>query len=330
LADEVAMECRRAGAETETLYISDRVWYWSLRELPMNWLRGESKTHLALLDVATAMIWLEAPADPKPMAKISADRWAANSEGADHWYQKEKQRKVRTASFGLPAVTPQRARAYGFSYQAWKRSMEAALSADYSRISEVGRRVRGFFDDSDREVRVTAKNGTDLTFRLAKRKSWIDDGVLDDDDLAAGIFETTLPGGCLQVAPDENSANGKVVFDLPIPQRGKLIRGLSWTFEDGRIKEFSAAKNGEMILPVWNESTGDKDRFGWFEMGFNHAAKTGFLNNEIASGTVTIGVGENKKLGGNNESPFQFQGTLRKATVTVDGQTIVSEGKLTV
>jgi len=295
LAEEIAMECRRAGAETTTLYWSEPVWYSSIRELPLDWLRGASKTDLALLDIVTANINLAAATDPAPMAKIPSERWAANSEGADYWYRKYVERKLRTAILALPLVTPQRARSYGFSYPAWKRATESALRADYVKISAAGLKLRQLFDDAH-EVHITSRKGTDLKFQMAGRKSLVDDGVIDDADLSSGNFETTLPAGHIDIAPDENSANGIVVFDLPIALRGKLIQGLSWSFENGQVKKFTAAKNADMVIPLWEKAAGDKSRFGLFGIGFNYAAKTGYMNDIIASGAVTLGVGENKTL----------------------------------
>jgi len=329
LAEEIAMECRRAGAETTTLYWSEPVWYSSIRELPLDWLRGASKTDLALLDIPTANINLAAATDPAPMAKIPSERWAANSEGADYSYRKYAERKLRTANLALPLVTPQRARSYGFSYSAWKRATESALRADYSKISATGLKLRQLLDNAH-EVHITSKNGTDLKFQLGGRRSLMDDGVIDDDDLSSGNFETTLPAGHINIAPDENSANGTVVFDLPAPLRGKLIQSLTWSFENGQVKKFTATKNADMVIPLWEKAAGDRSRFGLFGIGFNHVAKTGFMSDTIASGAVTLGVGENKTLGGQNMSTFAFQGTLKKSTVDFDGRTIVSEGRLTI
>ena len=330
LADELAIECRKAGAETTTIFWSEPVWYWSLEKLPLDWLRGPSKTDSGLLDVATAIISMAGVADPKPMGKISAERWEANSEGADPWYRKAIERRVRNVTLGIGVVTPQRARAYGFNYSAWKRSTENALKTDYGKIAETGRKLRELLDGATHEVQITSKTGTNLRFRLAGRKAWVDDGVLDDEDLAAGTFETTLPAGSVSVAPEEESANGTVAFDLPIPQRGKLIKGLEWEFRDGMVSSFKAKTNGDMIIPVWEKATGDRSRFAYFGIGFNPAAKTGYLHNNIASGVVTIGIGDNKILGGKNLSTFGFQGALKKSMVTIDNKTVVANGKLAV
>jgi len=329
LADEIAIECRRAGAETTTLFWSEPVWYSSILELPLDWLRGASKTDLALLDTASVNINLAAATDPAQMAKISPERLEANSVGADYSYRRYIERKPRTANLTLPLVTPQRARSYKFSYPAWKRATESALRADYAKISAVGLKLRPLLDNAN-EVHITSKNGTDLRFQMAGRKSLVDDGVIDDADLSSGNFQTTLPAGDIHVAPKESSASGIVVFDLPVTLRGKLIHGLSWSFENGEISKFMAAKNADIIVPLWENATGDKSRLGFFGIGFNYAAKTGFMNDAIASGAVTLGVGDNKAIGGQNVSTFGAQATLKKSRVELDGRTVVSEGKLVI
>ncbi|MGA2238254.1 MAG: hypothetical protein ABSG74_03490 [Candidatus Bathyarchaeia archaeon] len=45
-----------------------------------------------------------------------------------------------------------------------------------------------------------------------------------------------------------------------------------------------------MVVPVWEKATGDKGRFGLFGIGFNYAAKTGYMSHTIVSGAVTLGV----------------------------------------
>lgn len=330
LADEIAIECRKAGAETTSAYFSEPVWYWSLQTLPLKWLRGPSMIDLALLDVVTAFVDVHEVADPRPMSKISAERWAANSDGADYFYRKFLKRKVRSATVTIGLVTPQRARSYGFPFAAWKRAVESALKADYLKIGTTGRKLRDLLDGTSQEVHITSENGTDLKFRLAARKCMVDDGIVDDEDLSAGVFQATLPAGTVYIAPEEMSANGTVVFDLSIPQRGKLIRRLSWSFENGEVRKFTAAKNGDMIIPLWEKSSGDKSRFGVFGLGINHVAKPGYLDNTIVSGAVTLGIGDNKLLGGKNESSFGFQGTLLKSKVEINGQRVVSEGRLLV
>ncbi|HVH14777.1 MAG TPA: hypothetical protein VNA15_03545, partial [Candidatus Angelobacter sp.] len=63
--------------------------------------------------------------------------------------------------------------------------------------------------------------------------------------------------------------------------------------------------------------------------GLNTKAVCGqlFNLNHIASGAISIGIGNNKKLGGANESEFDFLATVSGGTLTLDGRTIINNGK---
>jgi aminopeptidase len=328
LADEVARQCRLAGAETATAFWSEQLWYWSIETLPMEWLRAPNKVDLAMLDVATAAISMTGMVDPTPMSRIPADRWTANSDGANPYYRKSVQRHLRTANVNLSLVTSPRAAAYGFQYKEWKQNVEDSLTTDFSKLQATGKKLAGAINGSSAHVQVTSKNGTNVTFRLAERKSRNDDGVLDEEDLAAGTFETNLPAGHLRVAPSEESANGRVTFDLPVLFAGKRIENVSWVLKDGNVTEFTASRNADLILDLWKKSTGDKSKFGWFGLGFNPATRTGFMNDPNVSGAATLGIGENTDLDGKNQSTFGLQSTISKPTVTMDGKVIVKDGTI--
>jgi hypothetical protein len=81
---------------------------------------------------------------------------------------------------------------------------------------------------------------------------------------------------------------------------------------------------------MWKRGTGDKDKIGWLTFGLNPKAKLGFLRNSIVLGTVTVGVGYNKELGGKNDSDFALSVTVAKPTVKVDGNKIINQGRLVI
>jgi len=266
----------------------------------MEWLRAPNKVDLTLLDAATAAISMTGMVDSTPLARIPAERWTANSDGANPYYKKSIQRKLRTANINLSLVTSPRAAAYGFPFKEWKQNVEDSLTTDFSKLQTTGKKLASAINGSSAEVRVTSKNGTNVTFRLAERKSRNDDGVIDEEDLAAGTHETNLPAGHLRVAPSEESANGRVTFDLPVLFAGKRIENVSWVLKDGNVTEFTASSNADLILDLWKKSTGDKSKFGWFGLGFNPATRIGFMNDANVSGAVTLGIGENTDLDGKN------------------------------
>ena len=64
-------------------------------------------------------------------------------------------------------------------------------------------------------------------------------------------------------------------------------------------------------------------------IGLNPGAETiGFFTDRIVQGTVSIAIGGNSGMGGDNKTIFGNEGTLKKPTLEVDGVKLISEGKI--
>jgi len=117
---------------------------------------------------------------------------------------------------------------------------------------------------------------------------------------------------------------------MTVPLMGHLIKGISWEFQKGKLVKSGAETNYDSFQKVYEPSSGDKDQVANLSIGLNQAVRPGFLGDYMSLGTVSIGIGENQYLSGENHSSFQGQASLSKATVTADGTPIVHKGKLTV
>ncbi|TLZ72770.1 MAG: hypothetical protein E6K14_06385, partial [Methanobacteriota archaeon] len=93
--------------------------------------------------------------------------------------------------------------------------------------------------------------------------------VISEADIADRNPTTSLPAGAVFVAPVEASAKGTFQSDVPIPSVGTLIEGMTWTFRDGRVTDFTAKKNLKSSQLNYAEGTGAKDRFASFGIGLN-------------------------------------------------------------
>lgn len=328
LAEAFTMECRRAGALTHTEFGTDEIFYDTLLNLSLDYLKTTDPFGLALLDIATANIFISGPESPERMKQVSADRWSATFKAEKPFFDKFLERKIRSADIMLGHVTPQRAKTYGFNYEVWKKTVNAALNVKYEDMQKLGKKLRNILENS-REVHVTAPKGTDLTFNLEDRPVHVYDGIVDDEDIEKGALFAGLPSGSVSLAPAEDSANGTFVSDIPEPQYGLLIHDVKWGFEDGKLTTFKGGKNIDAIKATCERGTGDKDKIGAFTIGLNPKAKTGFIHNPIVLGTVTIGVGDNRELGGENESDWGFHITATQPSVELDGKQIIRRGKLT-
>ncbi len=329
LAEQITLECQKLGADPFMVLDTDKAFYGQFKNYSDENLQRCSAHCLGLAEYARSYVWLGGPKDPSPMARIPKERFGAMYSGEQAHYEKNLIKKAKNVNVGLGQVTRERARTYGFNYPKWKAMVEAAIAVDYGKIGAVGQRVAGLLS-SEADVRVTAANGTDFRFRLAgpSRRVEVDDGVISDEDLAAGATDTGLPAGQVQVAPLEESAKGAFVSDVAIPQMGRLIHGLSWTFKDGHAVDIAARRNLGSSQAGWENATGAKDMFASFAIGLNPRAKSGFLNAAIPAGTVTIGLGDNRQLGGKNEASYGFANSLASATVKIGGKVVVDRGKL--
>ena len=329
LAEAFSMECKRAGAHTLVEFSSDDMWYESVTALPLDYLETPDPFDLALAGIATAIIFISGPENPEGQSRVQAERWVALSRSERQHYERILERKVRMAKIMLGYVTPQRAKTYGFNYQEWKRSVVESTDVEYQEMQKLGRKLASIIEKS-REVKITDPDATDLSFSLDDRKAYVYDGVIDDEDIEMGAIFAELPGGTVAVALNEASANGVLTSNISFPSVGRVIERISLDFRNGKIESLAGGKNIEVAQSQWEKATGDKDKIGSLALGLNPRAELGYIDNSIVLGTASIGIGDNKELGGNNESNWNLSVTLAKPTVQLDGRTIIKQGKIMV
>jgi leucyl aminopeptidase (aminopeptidase T) len=179
-----------------------------------------------------------------------------------------------------------------------------------------------------RSLTVTGPEGTNLSFDVSGRRWRLSDGVIDEEDMQNENFDDEIPAGSLYVAPLEDSARGTVTFNTGTPVMGTKVTGLHLSFEGGRVTRFSGDRSVARLKRNWESGTGDKDRIGYFGIGFNPRAETGYTVNNVANGAVSIGIGGNEYIGGKNRPGFFHVGTLTGATVVADGRAILRKGRI--
>jgi aminopeptidase len=153
--------------------------------------------------------------------------------------------------------------------------------------------------------------------------------VVSKEDGIRGIVKF-LPSGFVEVAADEESAVGTIVYDVPILIRGKSIKDLTLHFKHGKIVKYSAWSGIEEFEDYLKSNGADVDRFAFFGLGLNAGLKFGFTQDDKVLGGVTIGIGGNEDKGGKNRTlgNRHWWASMTNATVNIDGKTIVADGFL--
>ncbi len=327
IAREFVYQIRALGARSLLLFEDEEAFWRSAADLPKA-KQGKVGDHeWAALKEADAYVFLTGPADIFKMRELREGyngMVGYNSE----WYDRAEKYKVRGARLYLGYATEQRAKAYGFDLEAWRRMLLDASGVDPAVLRKNGRRVARLLSGKG-HVTVTHPNGTHFEFDLAGRKAVLDDGVVTQEKLDDGENMAAIPAGELAVLPDEKSGEGTIRFDRPIAFLGRWMRGVTVAFENGRVAKWSAEENEEVLRGTWDKSKpGQRDLIGGFEIGVNPLARTGFLQDYLPTGNVYIAVGNSEEFGGKNATDFYLASTLTGATVTVDGKAVVEGGRL--
>src|SRR5437762_12146795 len=143
-------------------------------------------------------------------------------------------------------------------------------------LTATGHRLAGILGTAD-DVHVTAPSGTDLTFSVRGRQPMIYDGIVDDEDIAAGVFESSIPSGSVTLLPQETSGEGVVVFDVPQAWAGRSIRRMRWVFHGGRLTQFDGDDAALALRKQYAMSTGARARNASCTVGTDPTAPAGLL-----------------------------------------------------
>ncbi len=328
LASEMALECRMLGAVPLITLDTDELYERTLTDVPIEFLRKTPRHQLKALDEVTVSIALAGPENPEMFYNVDTSKMAAIREAYRPLEKKVLDSSIRGAFVTLGLITPERASVYGFSIEHWKRAVNEAIDVDYDLMSQLGKRIADILAQA-KEVRISSESGTDLRFQMAGRRVHIEDGVVDDQDVASGRPFTNLPTGYVTVAPQEDSAEGRVLFDCPQASLGKMIEDREWTFAAGKLRSYEAKQNVDAFRNLLEPGKGEKDRIARFSIGINPKAQMiGYFDDQTVLGAVSVGIGDNLSLGGDNDSTFDFAGTVLHPTVEVDGRIILDKGRL--
>lgn len=327
-ARSLALEVEKAQGVSITL-LQDNDLYWSsLMQLPESQFSRRQKGFLSLLDQTDALIQLGGPKDPSNFTKVPGERTAKMLDGGQQIQDKMIERKIRIINLLVGLVTEERARTYGFDLDRWMRMVNSSLNVDHVEIGRIAERLAARIRQGT-NARITTPTGTDLSFKLKGREVHVHDGIIDKADTDKGTLFETLPAGVIEHAPDENSAEGVVLYDQPTALAGKMLKGLRLEFKNGRVVKYSADENLEAFRGLYENAVGDKDRFADIAIGLNPDTEAmGFFSDRIVRGAVSVGIGSNVGIGGENKNVYGFEGTLKKPTLDLDGKRLVDSGKI--
>jgi leucyl aminopeptidase (aminopeptidase T) len=176
------------------------------------------------------------------------------------------------------------------------------------------------------EARITCAHGSDLRIGLEGRVGTVDAGELGN----RGAFGN-LPCGEGFIAPVEGTTEGNLVVNGSIAAIGLLATPVELTVADGHLVRATGDDGAELmeLLTVHGEDGTNVAELG---IGTNEEAiLTGnILEDEKILGSCHVAFGASAAIGGTVQVPVHLDCVVTEPTVEIDGEKVVSGGRLLV
>lgn len=324
----IALECSKVGASPIVSVESDGYIQRLLSEIPIEFLKKTAKHMLALIRSCDVIITVGMERkDPAALSNLPEERLTAYRMGRKPWIDVVYDGQRRLVGTDFP--TEEQAAAYGLDFRALHDVYWRAMAVDYEALRQRARRVAQTLRQAGK-VHITSAKGTDVVVGFQGRMIHIEDGVIDEADVASGYPFTNLPAGEVYVAPLEDRTDGRVIFDLAF-HRGNRIEDLEVEFTAGTIRPIKATRGLDVFSQVLENSQGDKDKIGELGIGLNPEIEKviGFaLLDEKIMGTVHLAIGDNRFMGGVNDSDLHWDLVIQRPTVVAAQTLLIEDGTL--
>ncbi len=237
----------------------------------------------------------------------------------------EEERRLPFLLVAIP--TERQARQLGLTLIEMEETLMPALAASKEELQQEIGRVLGAVKDGQ-IITIRSGENHELHLELGDRAWLDDDGYIDEADQLRGAIVSNLPTGAVYTTVLEDKTQGRIW--LP---KAKAAQDVVLHFDAGRVIDIEAAYGAEALKATLDSHTGESRRVGHLGLGLNPYLKRPIgwtLADHLIHGYLWISLGENRYMGGQNESSLNVDYPIPNATLMVDNQLIVSEGKVVV
>lgn len=323
-------EARRLGAQPTLLYEDDAAWWNAVRSKQFGPFAHLSKAEKAAVAAADVYIYFWGPEDFGKASELPEKTGERLTAWNPEWYATAKKGGLRGVRMSLGFLGDPVAKKFGFEGDELRDKVAFAGASGAAEMAKKGQRVADRLRRGQ-EMRIRHDNGTDLRVGLKGMKYRLDTGIVDSAARKnpRGML-TNNPAGLVLVAVDQSEASGTFVGNRAVYDMGTFERfdGARWTFSGGHLTEHAMEEGAAAFDKAFKPSKKGFDRFSYFSIGLNPAAKGIPPAEDTEEGAVLVSVGNNQLAGGSNKVPFRGYGMIGDSTVEVDGTPIVRGGKI--
>jgi leucyl aminopeptidase (aminopeptidase T) len=332
LLEDIAVEIRKLGAHPLITMSSDRLARKMFTDVDQRFDAQERAFQMRLAETIRAMITVDYRQRLDNLAEVSPQRLTAQGKAFEAVYDKMLQRGVLQVHLGNGLYpTKPLAKQFEIGYDELSRIFWSGVNTDYDLLQALGSRLKSTLA-AGREVKITAPNGTDLTFQVAQRQAFASDGVISSEDRYAGgpACQVWLPAGEVYQTPVPGTAQGTFIADTFFFE-GRRIDGLKLTFKNGKLTSMTAKSDITALKELHNAAPRGRDVLAFMDIGINpnvQAPAGSRLVTWMGAGTISIGIGGNTWAGGENDVAYGLYAHLLDGTLALDGKKLVDRGQL--
>jgi leucyl aminopeptidase (aminopeptidase T) len=284
------------------------------------WQALAAQTHAVGGDPVVAMMTPRARSGTEPPAPITAAMTTANvviAAASRSMYHIEAKNQAKLAGARGVFNAP-------YNEDGW---INGAMTADFPAIRQKAERLRDKLARG-KVVHLTSPAGTDIKVVVEGRKpvGWLTGICRNKGETSA------LPGGEVSFPPLEGESRGRIVFEHIMTDLGRLARPITLVVEQGLVTRFEGGAEARQ-LEAHIEGIENARNIAELGIGLNPKSRlTGDIT-EVKKmlGTAHMAIGDSAAgYGGKVVSDVHLDGMILEAHITLDGETIVADGKVLV
>ena len=314
LAVAVARKVAKAGGHSLTLMSSEEITRASFDGADDETLSTEPTHMRALIEKCDAFIFIRSPMNTKALANVDPKRMMLVNKA------NQEISAIRLSKKWCLTVHPclTLAQQANMSMDEYQTFVYGATLVDWKEESKNLFLMKEHLERHS-DIRFVGPE-TDL-YAKTEGRIWI-----------ASDGKHNMPSGEVFTAPVEDTVEGKIYFDIPFLQMGKVIEGVRLAFEKGEVVDFSAEKSEDTLKTVIETDEGSR-RLGEMAIGTNRGIKQYTLNmlfDEKIGDTIHCALGRAyKENNGTNDSAVHVDmiKTMMEGEITAGDEVIYSKGK---
>jgi leucyl aminopeptidase (aminopeptidase T) len=228
-------------------------------------------------------------------------------------------------SRGLPILvaaipTRQAARDLDLSLEELENLLLPALQVDPETLQDEIQRVLAICRRGQRFSLQTGE-GCTLTLDQGDRQWFKDDAEIDAQDRAEGAVVSNLPAGSIYTTVLEEKTVGEVFLPKAGPAVNVILR-----FAEGRVVDTEADSGAKDLEALFDSHSGEPRRVSHIGIGLNPRLERAIgwtIVDEHVYGHMFICLGENRYMGGLNQSSLNIDFAIPGAVFAVDRRIVI-------